>query len=118
MKQYNIYENHEGQKEAVKQGWSWPGFFFSWIWCFVKKLNGYGAGILVVMIVLNILSGSNDEMAIVVACIGIGVAIWMGFSGNKLWEDNLKKLGWEKKNTINAATPDGAIAIYYAKEEK
>lgn len=121
MKQYNIYENPEGLKEAVKQGWSWPGFCFTWLWCFSKKLNGYGFMFLVYVIVSNILARTVNVDAVVgfvLVLLGLGISMWMGSSGNQLREENLKKLGWEKKNTINAATPDGAIAIYYAKEEK
>ncbi len=117
MKQYNIYENHEGLKEAVKQGWSWPGFFFSWIWCFTKKINGYGAGILVAAIFLNIITASSEEMSIFVLIIGLGISSWMGYSGNKLRGENLVRRGFMNNSTVTAATPEGAIAIY-VKEKK
>ena len=35
MEKYAVYDRR-GELEAVKRGWSWPGFFFSWIWAFVK----------------------------------------------------------------------------------
>ena len=38
MKQYKIFRNASGQVEAVKQGWSWPAFFFSVIWAIAKRL--------------------------------------------------------------------------------
>ena len=57
MKQFNVYENPSGMKEAVKQGWSWPGFFFNWIWCFVKKMSGLGFGVLGAYFGIGILSG-------------------------------------------------------------
>ncbi len=28
MKEFKIFHYPEGRQEAVKQGWSWPGFFF------------------------------------------------------------------------------------------
>ncbi len=28
MNTFKIYKINEGRQEAVKQGWSWPGFFF------------------------------------------------------------------------------------------
>ena len=37
MKQYKIFENSLGTIEIVKQGWSWPAFFFGFIWAFTKK---------------------------------------------------------------------------------
>lgn len=117
MKQFKIYENPAGIKEAVKQGWSWPGFFFNWIWCFVKKLNGHGAGILIALFVLVILSAASAEMNILTSIVGIGVSIWLGSSGNSLREANLLKRGYDFKTTVSASNPEGAIAMY-AKENQ
>jgi hypothetical protein len=58
---YKIYENRDGRKEAVKQGWSWPAFFFAGIWAFVKKLNVAG-GIWVTIIILLAILGSKIEL--------------------------------------------------------
>ncbi len=37
-KRYKVFEHPENRVEAVKQGWSWPAFFFIWIWALVKKM--------------------------------------------------------------------------------
>ena len=42
MKVYKIFKDSIGQYEAVKQGWSWPAFFFEGIWACVKKIWGLG----------------------------------------------------------------------------
>ena len=54
MKTYKIFKNPTGQYEAVKQGWSWPAFFFAGIWACVKKMWGLGIGIIIVFIILNV----------------------------------------------------------------
>jgi hypothetical protein len=46
MKTFKIYEPPTGECEAVKQGWSWPAFFFGPIWALVKTLWGLGVGFL------------------------------------------------------------------------
>ena len=46
IKTFDIYENLKGRQEAVKKGWSWPGFSFTWIWCFIKGLGVLGSIIL------------------------------------------------------------------------
>ena len=51
MKTFKIYEHPAGNREAVKQGWSWPGFFFGPIWAFVKKMWGLGGVLLLVVII-------------------------------------------------------------------
>ena len=42
MNHYKIYENQQRMQEVVKIGFSWPGFFFSWLWCFIKGLVSLG----------------------------------------------------------------------------
>ena len=37
----SIWINSKGSKEVVKIGWSWPAFFFNWIWCYYKKIKIY-----------------------------------------------------------------------------
>ena len=31
MKQYTVFQHPTSGYEAVKNGWSWPAFFFTWI---------------------------------------------------------------------------------------
>ena len=58
MKQYKIFENSEGEIEAVKQGWSWPAFFFTSIWALVKRmyLLGIGAFVAFFSLILQVAS--------------------------------------------------------------
>ena len=32
MANYQIYYHDAFKAEAIKDGWSWPAFFFNWIW--------------------------------------------------------------------------------------
>ncbi|MEM0111894.1 MAG: DUF2628 domain-containing protein, partial [Candidatus Parvarchaeota archaeon] len=48
MKTYNIYKHPLGDIKAVKVGWSWPAFFFTWIWAFVKGLYVVGVILLII----------------------------------------------------------------------
>ena len=115
MKQYKIYANPQGTYEAVKQGWSWPAFFFSMIWAMVKKMWGLGVGLLVAFFALGFVigisgAGQGGEVLINIASI-IG-SIVFGINGNKWRENNLPKRGYEYKETVTAANPEGAIALY------
>lgn len=42
MKEYAVYENSDGVIIAIKNGFSWPGYFITWIWCLVKKYPNAG----------------------------------------------------------------------------
>ena len=118
MKQYKIYSNPQGSYEAVKQGWSWPAFFFICIWAMVKKMWGIGVGVLVSFFALGFVFGASDQGAeALLNVISIIANIIFGSNGNKWRENNLQKRGYDYKNTATAANPEGAIALYM-KEDK
>ena len=115
MKLYKIFKNPMNQYEAVKQGWSWPAFFFGAIWACVKKMWGLGIGIFVTFVVLNVLAGQNELLRAINSLLGFGVFIVFGMFGNTLSEKNLVKRGYvEVPQLINAANPEAAIAQYIA----
>ena len=43
MAMFRIYQHPMRGIEAVKVGFSWPGFFFTWIWMFTKQMWADGA---------------------------------------------------------------------------
>lgn len=115
MKQFKIYTNHQGNSEAVKQGWSWVAFFFSWIWAMVKKMWGIGAGLLVGMILFGFIvgaSGAGEAGGAIINIVAIIINIFFGINGNKWRESNLVSRGYELKDTVTAANQEGAIALY------
>lgn len=115
MKQYKLYKHPSGVTEAVKQGWSWPSFFFSFIWAMVKKMWGLGVGVLIGLLVLGIIiaaagGGSGaDALADVVAIIA---SIIFGVNGNSWREKNLASRGFEQVDIVTAVNPESAIALY------
>lgn len=117
MKQFKIYTNPQGSYEAVKQGWSWPAFFFGPIWALVKKMWALGFGVLGVFFVLGFIGGAvggeleqwiDDIMSIG----SLVVTIVFGLNGNKWRETNLESRGFDFKDTVTAANGEGAIALY------
>lgn len=117
MKTYKIFENPQGQREAVKVGWSWPAFFFNMIWALVKKMYLLGIGLLVAFFFLGFvggLSGQSTEQAIgvITNIASFVLAIIFGASGNKWRESNLQKREFDLKDTVSAKTPENAISLY------
>jgi len=109
MKMYDIYTSDLGGTEAVKKGWSWPGFFFTWIWAFVKKLNGLGAGVLIVGVFLNIASSFDLYLWLIY---DIFIMIWLGSSGNTMRATNLKRRGYQFAHMVSAQTAEAAIGLF------
>lgn len=117
MKQFKIYANPLGAHEAVKQGWSWPAFFFGMIWALVKKMWTLGFGVIAVFFVLGFMGGvaGGDLEQLIDSLTSIGgllLGIVFGLNGNKWRESNLVSRGYDFKDTISAANGEGAIALY------
>ena len=53
MKRYKIYKSPLGMIEAVKTGWSWPGFLFTLIWLLVKKLYVTAGMVFLIAIIIG-----------------------------------------------------------------
>jgi len=112
MKTFKIYESPMGMKEAVKVGWSWPAFFFTVIWLLVKKLYLIAAIIWTVgfiIILFEIEAGSGETISSLFSLI---INIVGGVQGNKWREDNLLKRGYRSNTTLQAMTPEGALALF------
>ena len=121
MNVFKIYANPQGSSEAVKQGWSWPGFFFNLIWACVKRMWFLGIGWIVVFFLLGSFEGAverdqgkNAAMAITAftTVLSFIVAIVFGINGNKWREKNLQERGYEYQDTVSASNPEAAVALW------
>jgi len=120
MKTFNVYKHPTLGIEAVKVGFSWPAFFFGLIWMLVKKLWGLAGVWFAACIVLSLVEIVTDQssegvaQALVYLILAVGnFTLWLvpGFKGNKWREENLTKRGYEKITTVQAETPDAAVAL-------
>lgn len=119
MKTFNIYTHPNEKKQAVKVGFSWPAFFFGFIWMLCKKLWFIAFSVFALNIVLTIIekiafeSFSDKALLLTyVSLIVLYICIWLvpAFQGNKWREHNLMSRGYTKIDTIEADNPDAAIA--------
>ena len=98
MAQFNVYKRDRDSLEpeyiAVKEGFSFPGFFFSVIWAFMKKLWKFGfiliGVILVYAIITTILFGeqTGDNIS---KLLGFALAVYVGYKGNDIYGKDLIK---------------------------
>jgi len=88
MKTYNLYKNSSGQLELVKDGWSWPGFFFTWIWAFIKGMPGLGFGLILAFFSLDFFLASARAPGGFLNICAFFAAIWLGSNGNQMREKN------------------------------
>jgi hypothetical protein len=112
MKNYKIYVNDAlSSTEAVKDGWSWPAFFFHWIWSFFKGLNGLGFAILGFSIVggFVVMVDETGGLSVLGWIIGLGIQIWMGTEGNNKRGEMFINKGYSFQTTLLASNPEVAI---------
>jgi len=115
MKQFKIYADPQRSYEAVKQGWSWPAFFFSCIWAMLKKMWVLGVSVFIGFLVFGFMVGASGAGAAgdaLVNIVSVVANIIFGINGNKWRENNLLKRGYEAKETVRAANKEDAIAIF------
>jgi len=117
MKQYKIFEHPQGTTEVVKEGWSWPAFFFGAIWALVKQMYGLGAGVLVAFFLASVMSGAiggeaEEALDALIGLAAMVLAVVFGINGNEWRVQNLQARGFAYKETMQAASADGAVALY------
>jgi len=126
MKTYKIFVNPQGTSEAVKQGWSWPGFFFNFIWALVKKMWVLGVVLMILSIALGFVEGtvegsSGKETASGISAftsiLNLVIAVVFGVKGNKWREKNLISRGYKYQDTVDAQNPEAAIALWFTEGE-
>ena len=115
MKQFKVFEHPTGEVQAVKQGWCWPAFFFSFIWAMVSKMWGLGIGVFLASLTLGFVIGASGAGAggdAIINIISIIVNIIFGVNGNAWREKSLISRGFELKDTVTASNKDGAVALF------
>lgn len=120
---YERYLNNERELQAVKNGFSWPAFFFGAIWAWTNGMVGVGFALLFLAIFLNILGNTLIVSSIgmggvfIYLLISIGVLIWVGSSGNTWRKTSFEKKGYKLvKGCVSASSPSEAIQVYNEKK--
>tara|TARA_B110000116_G_C16704470_1_gene521414 strand:+ start:598 stop:1137 length:540 start_codon:yes stop_codon:yes gene_type:complete len=130
MRTFDIYENPEGMQDAVKRGWSWPGFFFSIIWCFIKGLGGTGLTILLIAFIdaciymtypvrVNYYGqpvGYSAIYIIISSLLPFIISLWLGARGNNKRRNKLIITGYKLEATLQASNPESAITMVINKK--
>ena len=113
MKTIVVYEHAQKGFRAVKTGFSWPGFFFMWIWAFTRGLIGIGVLLLLVWLailglyMLAVMS-ALDFMDIVYSFVLLFNAVIVGLCGNSWLSNSLIKKGYKHVDTVQASSPRAA----------
>ncbi len=120
MRQYKVFKHPAGATEAVKQGWSWPAFFFSCFWAMAKQMWIIGIALFIASMALGAYVGQaalGDDGEKIINILSVAISIIFGLKGNDWRELNLLGRGYEHADTVTATTPEGAIALFIKKPQ-
>lgn len=112
MRWFDIYEGPDGGAiEAVKLGFSWPAFFFSWIWAFAKGLPRHGGVLLLGCAAAFAGSRIADRTLLqdLLRVVPLALGLWAGALGNAWWREALEQRGWVRTASIEAPSPRRAL---------
>ena len=116
MKQYNIYVDSSRSTKAIKQGWSWPAFFFVLFWVLVKRINTKEVALLVALILLNAILpffDDNIDPSSYSDLMFPYVSVFFAVMGNRLLEGKLVSKGYALVDTVWAVNQEAAISNYF-----
>jgi hypothetical protein len=107
MAEYTIYEHPRLGVTAVKQGWSWPGFLFGFVWAIFKNMYAWGFGAFLLLFLLaqvgRALGGDAEAgMDQATTVLGAVIAVGFGLFGNGLLERHLRNRGYQPQTTVAA----------------
>ena len=107
-KNFLIYTNPSGITEVIKNGWSWPGFIFTFLWLAYKGMIIWSICGFAFVIVISFLG--VPEYYITILSIGFGV--YCGSNGNSLYRKYLEQKGYNLSLSVNADNPQNAKAQF------
>jgi len=115
MKTFKIYRHPELGLQAVKVGFTWPGFLFGVIWMLICRLWIHAAVIFAIGVAITIIIPDQPQElgAILNFAVSMGIAYVVGMSGNQWRRDNLLKRGFQEVMAVEADNKDAALGIFH-----
>ena len=117
-KTFDVFKHPRRGYVAVKRGFSWPAFFFTFIWAFIKQLWWPGLALFLVLSVLQLLIDQLDATSAItlplrpahaLPFLQLAVGIFVGYKGNEWRRNTLRRRGYELVGRVSADTPAAAV---------
>ena len=113
MKRFDIYEDPDRDTiEAVKHGFAWPAFFFTWLWAFAKGLPLHGTLLLAAWVAApagNQVVDGGGPLEELLGALPVVAAVCAGAFGNDWRRARLERRGAVKTGSIESPSAKQAI---------
>lgn len=111
MQAFEVFKHPDRGYRAVKRGFAWPGFFFTWLWAFTVRMWLAGGVLLLMAIPVGLLARTIFKEDPALACgIGLLMAFIVGAKGNAWRCENLEAQGFKRIGAINAKSSQEAVS--------
>jgi len=113
MRKFAIYTHPTLERQAIKIGFAWPGFFFGCIWLLVCGLWVHTIAIICFSAFFsNIFETAYPNSPVLMPfLITFVIALIIGLTGNQWRRDNLVKRGFQELIIIEAESKDKALWV-------
>lgn len=112
MKTFGIFRHPEHGVQAVKEGFSWPGFLFGFLWAFSRRLYLHGIALLILALGIRSAAandGADDAGGYIV--LGLTLCTIVGAFGNSWRRHSLERRGFRWVARVKAHSPAAASAL-------
>ena len=113
LREFEIFSKPSLPSIAVKRGFSWPGFFFTWIWAFTRGLWLQGIILLAIWLSIGLFRGSvlaADPLLLILPGLIFGVTV--GMRGNAWRSRKLERAGYNFTGLVEAKSGASAVAAH------
>src|SRR5882757_7451106 len=119
QREFEIFLKSSAASVAVKRGFSWPGFFFSWIWALSRGLWLQTCLIFAVSLVIGVLKftalAGNPLPCVLLS---LALQIFIGINGNSWRSRKLESAGYGFEGLVSATSAASALAAHARGDRK
>jgi hypothetical protein len=113
MRHYTVHLRRHGLDPdrdlvLVKEGFSWPAFFFSMLWALWLRLWLVAVLFLLVQVILSLVLALWSPDPVSAAAVSAGATLILAFAANDLRRWTLRRLGFVETAVVAADDRDGA----------
>ena len=110
MATYRILEHPLHGPRAVKQGWSWPAFFFGLFWALYKRMWILAASLFGFIVLSSVLIPATTEGQLISNVLFLGLNLTISLKGNQWYATLLETQGYQHQMQVEARNPSEALA--------
>jgi Protein of unknown function (DUF2628) len=113
---YTVHNRLVGKDDPmfVKDGFSWPGFVFTFIWLLYKRMWVVASVAAAAMFVASFLSSASANPGLMQSLFSLVMSMILGFEGNELQRWSLTRRGYRETALLQGDDPEEAELKYFA----